>query len=130
MKPNDSRRLLEHLISLENRCLSNCQINMIANNMGTSASPLFIQLIANIASKWNSFSHVTMIEESVPAIVEALFIKVEENVGYAFVSHSLAYITAAKSGLSEAELMELLTCDDEVCAWLTALTFDVHGIME
>ena len=117
-------------MSLENRRLSNCQINMIANNMGTSASPLFIQLIANIASKWSSFSQVTMIEESVPAIVEALFIKVEENVGYAFVSHSLAYITAAKSGLSEAELMELLTCDDEVCAWFTVLTFDVHGIME
>lgn len=107
-------------MSLENRCLSNCQINMISNSMGISTSPLFIQLISNIASKWSSFSQVAVIEKSVPTIIEALFIKVEENVGYAFVSHSLAYITAAKSGLSETELMELLACDDEVCVWLTA----------
>lgn len=106
-------------MSIENRCLSNCQINMIANHMSTTASPLFIQLIANIASKWNSFTQVTMIEESVTAVVEALFIKLEENVGFAFVSHSLAYITAAKSGLSETELMELLACDEEVCVYLS-----------
>lgn len=115
LQSDDSKRLLEHLMSLENRCLSTCQNNMIANRMGTNTSPLFIQLVANIACRWNSFSQVTMIEESVAAIVEALFIKLEENVGLSFVSHSLAYITAAKSGLSETELMELLACDEEVC---------------
>ena len=115
MKSDDSRRLLEHLMSLENRCLSDCQINLIANHMSTTTSPLFIQLIASKACNWNSFSQVTKIEESVDAIIEALFYKLEETVGLAFVSHSLAYITAAKSGLSETELMELLACDEEVC---------------
>lgn len=115
MKPDDSKRLLEHLLSLENRCLSNSQYNMIANHMETSTSPLFIQLVANRACEWTSFSQVTMIEESVTTIVEALFIRLEETVGFSFVSHSLAYITAAKSGLSETELMELLACDEEVC---------------
>lgn len=88
---------------------------MIANHMETSTSPLFIQLVANRACEWTSFSQVTMIEESVTTIVEALFIRLEETVGFSFVSHSLAYITAAKSGLSETELMELLACDEEVC---------------
>ena len=90
--------------------------------MGDTASPLYIQLVANIACKWNSFSEVTMIEESVVDIVEAIFIKLEENVGSTFVSHSLSYITAAKSGLSETELLELLAYDNEVCVlvnWLT-----------
>ena len=88
---------------------------MIIDHMGTSTSPLFIQLVANLACGWASFNQVTMIEESVTAIVEALFIKLEETVGFSFASHSLAYITAAKSGLSETELMELLACDQEVC---------------
>lgn len=103
-------------MSLENRCLSDDQFNMIANHIGKSASPLFIQLIADKACKWNSFSKPTMIETSVVAIVEALIAKLEKDVGQAFVSHSLAYITAAKSGVSETELMELLACDEEVCA--------------
>lgn len=103
-------------MSLKNRCLSDCQINLIPNHMSITTSPLFIQLITSKACDWNSFSQVTKIEESVDAIVEALFSKLEETVGLAFVSRSLAYITAAKSGLSETELMELLACDEEVCA--------------
>lgn len=83
--------------------------------MGDATSPLYIQLVANIACTWNSFYEVTKIEESVGDIVEAIFTKLEENVGRMFVSHSLAYITAAKSGLSETELMELLVYDEEVC---------------
>jgi len=105
-------------MSLERRCLSNDQINLIANHMGNTTSPLFIQLVSNIACKWNSFDQVVILEESVDSIVEAMFVKLEKNVGPAFVSHSLAYITAAKGGLSETELMELLACDEEVCTLL------------
>ena len=107
---------------IENRRLSVCQSSIIANYLDV-ASPLQIQLVSSIACKWNSFTQVTMIEETVTAIVEALFIELEENVGFSFVSHSLAYITAAKSGISETELMELLACDEEVCVYVCALFY-------
>ena len=123
MKLNDSKEMFEHLMSLEHRRLSVCQNNTIANYLNVAVGPLQIQLVSNIACKWKSFSQVTMVEESVSAIVKTLFIKLEENVGFSFVSHSLAYITAAKSGVSETELMELLACDEEVCAYTCALFY-------
>ena len=43
-----------------------------------------------------------------------LFEKVETKHGWPLVSHALAYVTAAKSGVSETELEDLISLDDKV----------------
>jgi hypothetical protein len=43
-----------------------------------------------------------------------LFEKVENKHGWLLVSHALAYVTAAKSGVSETELEDLISLDDKV----------------
>ena len=43
-----------------------------------------------------------------------LFEKVETKHGWLLVSHALAYVTAAKSGVSETELEDLISLDDKV----------------
>ena len=40
--------------------------------------------------------------------------KVETKHGWLLVSHTLAYVTAAKSGVSETELEDLISLDDKV----------------
>ena len=46
--------------------------------------------------------------------IDLLFQKVEERHGYLLVAHCLAYITAAKHGLSESEMEDVVSLDDEV----------------
>lgn len=46
--------------------------------------------------------------------VNALFERVELQHGRVLVRHALAYITAAKSGLTGTEIEDLLSCDDHV----------------
>lgn len=43
-----------------------------------------------------------------------LFERIEKQHGRLLVFHALAYITAAKSGLSESELEDLISLDDRV----------------
>ena len=46
--------------------------------------------------------------------VNALFERIERQHGRVLVRHALAYITAAKSGLTGTEIEDLLSCDDHV----------------
>jgi len=47
-------------------------------------------------------------------VIGCLFSRLEDEHGCAFVSHTLGYITAAKYGLTESELLDVLTCDLKV----------------
>ena len=49
-------------------------------------------------------------------ICEGLFASLKEMFGHCFVSQALGYITAAKYGLSEMELLDILASDKEVSA--------------
>lgn len=42
------------------------------------------------------------------------YAKLEEEYGVTLVSHLLAYVTASKHGLTEPELLDILTLDTEV----------------
>ena len=46
--------------------------------------------------------------------INALFERIERQHGRKLVRKALGYITAAKSGLTETELEDLLSCDDDV----------------
>ena len=43
-----------------------------------------------------------------------LFNRLEANHGKVFVSHALGYLTASQSGLSPNELLDVLSCDEDV----------------
>lgn len=46
--------------------------------------------------------------------INALFSRIEKQHGQVLVRHALGYVTAAKSGLTETELEDVLSCDDDV----------------
>ena len=111
MQSGEANKFLKHCLSIQNRCLAPAQQNTFTK---ATASLLFVKLLSLKACNWKSFSQVKISQESVAAMVEDLFDNLEERVGFVLVSHSLGYITAAKSGLSEMELMDLLACDQKV----------------
>ena len=49
------------------------------------------------------------------AMLESLFDGLEMSHGKVLVSHTVAYLSAAQFGLSEPEILDILSSDDEVC---------------
>ena len=54
--------------------------------------------------------------------ISLLFQKLEERHGYLMVAHSLAYVTAAKNGITESEIEDLLSLGTNICS-LTRIEF-------
>ena len=59
-------------------------------------------------------SYNNIFTPSFAGVIDCLFSELEDERGCVFVSHALGYITAAKYGLTESELLDILTCDADV----------------
>ncbi|KAI8807739.1 hypothetical protein BJ742DRAFT_307160 [Cladochytrium replicatum] len=89
--------------------------------------PLYIRMAIDIARRVTSSTDRnetdTLLKDTMPDMINALFESLERSHGKMFVSHALAAITAAEYGLSWTELEDLISCDDfvlnQVYEWWT-----------
>ena len=98
-------------MSKKNRKLGNYQKRIVLNALEHCSLPLFCKLIFAEVSRWRSFSNPseTYLANNVTDCINLLFQKVEEKHGWFLVAHSLAYVTAAKNGITESEIEDLLS---------------------
>ncbi|KAJ7375746.1 NACHT and WD repeat domain-containing protein 2 [Desmophyllum pertusum] len=77
--------------------------------------PLYLKLAFDEALRWKSYTPDSdlNLEPTIREIIDDLFDRVERRHGRILVSHALAYITASKNGLTEPELEDLLSLDDD-----------------
>ena len=109
--------ILDKMLSMAKRKITEDQKSIILKAFSGCPLPLFIRLSADIAMTWHSYdtvSHDDDIAADMPGLITKLFERLETRYGQLFVHHALSYITAAKYGLSLAELEDILSCDDEV----------------
>ena len=61
-------------------------------------------------------SPVPLLESDIPGIIRQMFERLSkpENHGQILVSRSLGYLSAAKNGLTEDEILDIFALDDEV----------------
>lgn len=78
------------------------------------SEPLFLRLLLDEARAIRSFASLAELPISAEAAIDRLLASVEARHGRTLVSRALALITASRAGLSEAELEDLLSLDDEV----------------
>ena len=78
--------------------------------------PLFLRLLFDVAVRWKSYLAIEkcILKSTIKDSINATFEQLERLHGFHLVSHGLAYITAAKNGLSDAELDDILSLDDDV----------------
>ncbi|MBN1568326.1 MAG: DUF4062 domain-containing protein [Acidobacteria bacterium] len=78
--------------------------------------PLYMKLVFEEARRWKSFDQPKVLSSGIPGILEDLFTRLEQpaNHGRVLVSRTLGYLTAARYGLTEDELLEVLSADEEV----------------
>lgn len=116
MKLEDGPQVLSKMLSANNRTLTDDQRDVLLAAFNQCPLPLYLRLAVDVAIKWHSFDNVAPgdLASNMKGLVSTLFQRLESRYGVLFVHHALAYITAAKNGLSSGELEDILSCDDEV----------------
>ncbi|CAF0730783.1 unnamed protein product [Brachionus calyciflorus] len=96
------------------RTINDQQLAIVKESLRACNSPLYVKLVFDQISLWKSYTLETSLAKSIDDCISKLFERVENSHGKILVSHALAYITASKNGLSEAELEDLISLDETV----------------
>lgn len=108
--------ILKLKLADNNKKLTESQENVVLKHVSQCPSPLYLKLVLEQAVQWKSFSAVdeASLGLSVRQMIISLFEDLERRHGPTLLKHTLAYISASKRGISEAELEDVLSCDDKV----------------
>lgn len=93
-----------HQLSIVNEALTKCSL------------PLYAKLVFEEICRWNSFTKVDSktLPSTIKGIINKLLDNLEKVYGEVFVKYTLSYLTASKNGLSDVELEDVLSLDDDV----------------
>jgi WD40 repeat protein len=116
MDAGDGRRLLDKWLTDAGRTLQPDQRQAVLEHFSENGLPLYLKLAFEEARRWPSFRERVQRGRDVPEILRDMFRRLEEHHGKIFVSHGLGYLAAARNGLTEDELLDLLARDHEFYA--------------
>ncbi len=116
MPGHEGRELMDLWLQEAGRTLQPGQAEEVAGNFIRCGLPLYLKLAFEEARKWKSYAGVTALSPDIPGIIRDLLRRMaaEASHGGMMVSRSLGYLAAAKNGLTENELIDVLSSDIEV----------------
>jgi hypothetical protein len=120
---DDGKNLLEAWLAEARRDLQDDQKEHVLSKFSAGGNPLYLKLAFEEAKRWKSWeglprrsADVHGLNEDVPGILDDLFWRLElpENHGRMLVQYAIRYIAAGRNGLTEDELIDLLSIKKEV----------------
>ena len=116
MSEDEAGGILDNWLRDAKRSLTPQQRQYVLNMFNKCPLPLFLKLAFDEACRWKSYTphNETDLPSTIREIIHSLFDRLERIHGKMLVSHALAYISASKNGLTESELEDLLSLDDDV----------------
>ena len=126
MSMEEGKTLLDCWLEEAGRNLQPDQREHVLEKYQDCRLPLYLKLAFEEARHWRSYDGLPSGADNIPGlgndiqgILQDLFwrLSMESNHGALLVGHSLAYLAAAKNGLAEDELLDVLSRDPEVFAW-------------
>lgn len=114
----EGRVLLDLWLDDADRTLQAQQRDEVLAKFDRNGLPLYLKLAFEEARRWASYDPVPSLSPDIPGIIRDLFARLSqpENHGPVLVSRSLGSIEASKNGLSEDELLDVLSTAPEVLA--------------
>jgi NACHT domain- and WD repeat-containing protein len=114
----EGKIILTKWLSGINRQLGKKQEGYLLGKFQQCSLPLYLKLAFEEARLWKSFEPWPELSNDIPGILRDLFKRLclESNHGQMLVSYGLGYIAAGKNGLSEDELIDVLSMEKEVLA--------------
>lgn len=115
-----TQEALERWFEDAGRRLQSTQLETVVAASARSGLPLYLKLAFEEARGWRSFDPPDRctLREDLPDIIDQLFARISSpsNHGEVVVTRTLGYMAAARYGLSEDELLAVLTQDEQVWA--------------
>ncbi|XP_052243480.1 uncharacterized protein LOC127853228 isoform X2 [Dreissena polymorpha] len=118
LQESDSMVIMNHLCNIHNHSLTQSQFDIRFNMLNKCPSPLYLTLIFEDALNWRSYTEIneSKLPDTVKKFAAVKFVQMEVKFGEAFVRRALGYVTAARNGLTDHEMLDLLSLDDTVMA--------------
>lgn len=111
--------LLDAWLQAARRKLTSSQRSDVLQRFAVSGLPLFLRLAFEESRLWKSWEQPPADGPTDTAgVIQALLTRLEDPRahGYTLTSRALGYLAAARAGLSEDELLDVLSLDDEAMA--------------
>jgi NACHT domain- and WD repeat-containing protein len=116
MQPKEGEELLDLWLKDAKRAMQAHQRKEVLEKFQLNGLPLYLKLAFEEARRWKSYSEIIKLSPDIGGVIKDLFkrLSLDENHGEMMVSRSLGYLAASKNGLSEDELIDVLSEDKEV----------------
>ena len=114
----DADDIIQGCLGQNNRTLQFDQRQQVIENAqdGSEEAPsiLRLKLVCDFASKLSSFEELPDYSKTINGLVNMFFEKLEEDQGDAIVSKMVGLIGVSDFGLSEEELIDMISCDNSL----------------
>eukprot|EP00055_Hartaetosiga_balthica_P014815 m.83631 g.83631 ORF g.83631 m.83631 type:complete len:1589 (-) comp8697_c0_seq1:339-5105(-) len=112
----DLPNLVDSWMQQNKHTLTDEQRDYLMDRCRSCAFPLYVRLCLDITLHWSSSTPMEkcVLQTDVRSSINHLFLSLEQEHGKQFVSTALGYITVAYRGLSDIELEDVLSCNDNV----------------
>ncbi|XP_048954373.1 NACHT domain- and WD repeat-containing protein 1 isoform X2 [Canis lupus dingo] len=111
---NQGQEMIQLLLAASRRTLSPGQRELLWASLPECGHPGRLRLAFEEARKWASFTIPAPLASTAKEAIHQLCARLEQTHGQLLVAHVLSYIVSSRHGLSEAELKDVLSLDDEV----------------
>lgn len=112
----EGSQILEIWLQSAGRTLQQTQRDEVLGKFSIKGLPLYLKFAFEEARHWRSYLQKVDLAPEVAGIIKQLFARLSSEAvhGKALVSRGLAYLRAGKNGLSEDEMIDVLSRDEEV----------------
>jgi len=118
MAQSEGGQALDELLRDARRTLQREQRETVLAHFDRGGLPLYLKLAAEESRLWKSYTpqDACTLGDGVAGIIDTLFDRLSSNTnhGPTLVGRSLGYLAAARYGLTEDEVLDVLTADDTV----------------
>ncbi|CAF4551274.1 unnamed protein product [Rotaria sp. Silwood1] len=110
------KTVLKARLNREHRTITDIQWGLVHERLAECNIPLYVKLVFDEIKLWKSYTKTQEkdLAKTVSTSINKLLGRIENQHGHILVEHALSYITASRSGLSEAELEDLISLDETV----------------
>ncbi|KAA0707921.1 NACHT domain- and WD repeat-containing protein 1 [Triplophysa tibetana] len=115
---DEGKDMIDAYMKATGRQLTSEQLDTILHCFQQSGSPLHLKLMLDAVKHWHSYTSMSSVHLGITAqeVMTQFVQSLEEKHGRKLVSHVLSSILLSRHGLSEAELQDILSLDNDVLA--------------
>ncbi|KAL4236339.1 hypothetical protein ACF0H5_004726 [Mactra antiquata] len=116
MSQNDAESLMQYILTSNDRTLSTLQQNVFKSKLSDCSLAMYVQLLTHGAKQLKSYDKVSTddVPSTINGAINTLFSELEAKHGVVLVGRALGYLVASVTGLSDCEMEDLLSLDDDV----------------